>query len=411
MVERIADLYAIAIYRLQGKMERDKLAEELRQAQKLEAIGTLAGGIAHDFNNILSAIIGYSELSLLSLTEDNPLRQRLEGILKAGERAKQLITQILTFSRRGEQERHPLRLHLVINEALKLLRSTIPTTIEIQHKVDKDCGMVLADPVQMHQVLMNICTNAYHAMRDQGGVLRVELDSFVQLGHDSEKGQEAIPPGKYVRLRISDTGCGMDEHTVARIFEPYFTTKEEGEGTGLGLSVVHGIVQSHNGVITVASDPGHGTSFTIFLPSYCGSTSGHTTEDTQSMPGGSESILFVDDEPQIAYIGQQLLSALGYRVIALTDSREAWQVFKDDPQAFDMVITDMAMPHVNGAELAKMVLQLSPQTPVILCTGYSDTIDKIKAESIGIQGYLLKPIGQRQLACLVRSVLDDGHEQ
>ena len=329
----------------------------------------------------------------------------MQEILKAGMRAKELVTQILTFSRQTEQQQKPVQIHLIIKEALKLLRSSIPTTIAIHQNV-ADCGMVMADPTQIHQVLMNLCTNAYHAMRETGGELGVDL-SVVELTEQDYLDNLALQPGPHVKLSVRDTGCGMSRELQERIFEPYFTTKKQGEGTGLGLSVVHGIVQNHNGHITVYSEPGKGTEFHVYLPQVKVQGKGVAKEaEAEAIPRGSGTILVVDDEVAVGQLLQQLLFSLGYEVVLCSSSTQALETFRQNNGArIDLVLTDMSMPVMNGAELTRRIKQLSPATPVILCTGFSDIMDEEKARRMGIDGYLLKPVIKRQLAQTIHEAM------
>ncbi len=385
--------------------ERKRLEAQLHQAQKMEAIGTLAGGIAHDFNNILMAMLGYAEMAKIDLMEGTPARGDMEEVLKAGRRAKDLVRQILAFSRQIDQERQPVQLHHVIKEALKLLRASLPTTIEIRQNIDTDCGAVLADPTQIHQVLMNLCGNAHHAMREKGGILGVELTSL-----DVDADQAMLVPnlraGPYVRLTVSDTGHGMDRATMERIFEPFFTTKAVGEGTGMGLATVHGIVTSHNGAITVYSEPGDGTTFHIYLPRLESKVQ-DAQPQPEAVPTGKERILFVDDEASLARLGKQMLERLGYDVTARTSSVEALEAFRAKSDMYDLVITDQTMPNITGLELAEEMMQIRPDIPVILATGFSETISPEKAKQHGIREYIMKPIAARELAVITRQVLDE----
>ncbi len=383
--------------------EKLKLEFQLRQAQKMEAIGTLAGGIAHDFNNILSIIFGYNELAMEE-KDSEKRRHHLEELKKGAERAKELVAQILAFSRsKAEQQKQPLQVSLIIKEVLKMLRATIPTTIEIRQDI-VSTGMVLADPTQIHQVIMNLCTNSYHAMRETGGTLAVSLNDL-EIGAE-DYGYANLTPGKYLKLEVSDTGCGIDPKIQDKIFEPYFTTKKPGEGTGLGLAVVHGIVKSHHGHITVYSEQGKGTSFHVYLPL--------TEQEAAVLPnktepkelrGKGERILFVDDEEQIRAVVDAILLKNGYQVTTFADGMQALAQFQKNPEQFDLVITDMTMPSMTGAELAQKILVLSPRTPVILCTGQSELINRKRAMAMGICDYLNKPILQETLLVATRKAL------
>jgi PAS domain S-box-containing protein len=400
--ERTAELTR-AYEKLETEMaERTRVEEQLRQSQKMEAVGTLAGGIAHDFNNMLAAIIGNAELAMDDVPEEMTARHNLDQIFKAGMRARGLVRQILTFSRKAEHERKPIALAPLVNETFKLLRASLPTTIEMRLNIDTVSDVVLADPVQIQQVLMNLCTNAGDAMRDTGGRLEVSLADTVLGGPLPEEGMQ---PGTYVTLTVSDTGHGMDEDVKSRIFEPFFTTKERGQGTGMGLAVVYGIVQSHQGVITVMSQPEQGATFTVYLPRH---TSGEKADEPTSrpVPKGRERILFVDDEEMLVEMAEGMLGHLGYRVTGTTDSMSALQTFAQDPGAFDLVLTDHTMPQMTGAVLAQKLKEIRPDIPVILCTGYSETISKEKAESMGIDGFVMKPLSRNELGEVVRRVLD-----
>jgi nitrogen-specific signal transduction histidine kinase len=381
------------------------LEKELRQAQKMESIGTLAGGIAHDFNNILAAIMGYTEMARTRIAEDDPLRRNLDQVFKAGLRAKDLVRQILTFSRQAEQERKPLQICTIVNEALKLLRSSLPSTIEIKFKNDLGPagGIVMADPTQIHQVLLNLCTNAAHAMRAKGGTLSVELSEIEDASLLT--GQPDLMLGTYVCLRVSDTGHGMETSTMERIFDPYFTTKGLGEGTGLGLSVVQGIVKSHGGTINVKSTQGKGTCFCVLLPAIEQETAPEV-EQAPPLLLGKERILFVDDEQALADLGKEILETLGYNVTIKTRSREALEAFRADPNAFDLVITDMTMPELTGRDLARELMAIRSSIPVILCTGFSDQINAEQAENNGICGFLMKPYAISAIARTIREALE-----
>jgi PAS domain S-box-containing protein len=385
-----------------------KLEKELRQAQKMEAIGTLAGGIAHDFNNILTAVMGFTEMALSKVPEGRPARRDLERVLDAGARATDLVRQILTFSRPTELERKPIAVAPLVKEALKLLRSSLPTTIDIQQDIviSREEGVVLGDPTEIHQVLMNLCTNAAHAMRAKGGKLSVELAAAVADASLVSRYPD-LRPGPYVRLTVSDTGHGIDAAVMERIFDPYFTTKEPGEGTGLGLSVVQGIVKSYGGAITVDSKPGKGSTFHVFLPRI-EEVIAPEAGSVELPATGDERILFVDDEKALVDLGEQMLAALGYRVTAKTSSAEALETFRAQPDAFDLVITDMTMPAPTGMELAKELMAIRPDIPIILCTGFRDLVDGKQCKAIGVRELLLKPYLRTDLARTIRKVLDQS---
>ena len=381
-----------------------RLEKQLRQAQKMEAIGTLAGGIAHDFNNILTVIIGYAEILLDGVSGDDSMRVDLEEVLKAGFRARGLVEQILTFSRQTEQERRPLQIAPIVKETLKLLRASIPKTVEIRENIAPESGMVLADPTQILQVLMNLCTNSAHAMRERGGRLEVGLMD-VDLDYETVAQYPDLSPGPYSRLTVSDTGHGMDRTVKERIFDPFFTTKGPGEGTGLGLATVYGIVKSHRGEITVYSEPGKGTTFHVFLPKVEVELI-PSTEPLVPLSQGKERILFVDDEEAVVQIGRKMLERLGYEVITSTDGSEALEIFRSQPEQFDLVITDQTMPNITGAELAQELMRIQPDIPVILCSGFSELMDQEKAKAIGIREFVMKPIITRDIGETIRKVLE-----
>ncbi len=381
-----------------------KLERQLRQTQKMEAIGTLAGGIAHDFNNILAAILGYAEMVYYGKsTGASDIHNYLKKILDAGNRAKDLVNQILTFSRQREQEHKPVKTSPLIKEALKLLRSTLPANIGITQSINTSADTIFADPTQIHQIIMNLCTNAAYAMRPGGGTLAVSLED-VYIDADSENQVPDVSAGEYLVLSVSDTGSGMEPAVIERIFDPFFTTKEAGEGTGMGLSVVHGIVKTHGGVITVESSPEKGSTFKVLLPKIEDQVSAEPVATTH-VPRGNERILFVDDEEALMEITKIMLTALGYDVIARTSSIEALEAFRAGPDKFDLVITDQAMPNLTGIELSKELIQLRPDIPIILCTGFSETVSPEKAQTLGIRELILKPISRDQLAITVRKVL------
>jgi len=380
--------------------------KQLQQVMKLQAIGTLAGGIAHDFNNILFPIVGYTELTIDDVPEDSQARQNLEEVLKAANRAKELVQQILTFSRQSSQERKALKVQYLIKEAVKLLRATIPSSIEIDCDIDESCGPIKGDPTQIHQIIMNLCTNAYHAMQESGGKLEVSLKEII-LSYAQSRERLGIKAGQHIALTVKDSGHGMEPQVMERIFEPYFTTKEQGKGAGLGLSVIHGIVKNYGGDITVSSRPGKGATFEVILPIIDEIQEEIETDAPSIAIQGKERILLIDDEDQIINIEQQILERLGYQVTPKTDSEEALEEFAAQPDRFDLVITDMTMPKMTGDQLARRMMEIKPQIPVILCTGYSETISEEKALAMGIDKFVMKPIVKDVLASTIRTVLDN----
>lgn len=392
--------------------EQKLLAAQLRQAQKMEAIGTLAGGIAHDFNNILASLMGYAVLArdqLDDTAEHRQVRSDLGVVLTAAERAKELVKQILTFSRHKERQFAPTKLSGIVKEALKLLRASVPSTVDIHEQIEVASGAVHADPGQIHQVVVNLCANASQAMEEHGGVLRVEVSPIEVHDHD-QASLLGLSPGPYVRLCISDTGCGMDRETVERIFEPYFTTKELSaeRGSGLGLAVVHGIVEAHGGRVAVESEPGAGTTVSVYLPAAATveQEGTNTTTDRDGEPtGGSERILFVDDERAIVKMAQRGLSRLGYDVTGLTSSSAALQAFEASPHSFDLVITDQTMPQMAGLELSRRLLAIRPDIPIVLCTGHSSLVSDATAKEAGIGQFVLKPVAPEVLARIARGLL------
>jgi PAS domain S-box-containing protein len=393
--------------RKRAEEERVRVDAQLRQAQKMEALGTLAGGIAHDFNNILMVILGYTEMAQLNIAEGNPVTNELQEVLKAAHRAKELVQQILAFSRRSDQERKSVQVGLIVKEALKMLRASLPATIEIKQSLTSR-AVVLSDPTVIHQVLMNLCTNAAHAMRENGGVLAVSL-ADIRFGEEVNQPPSDLAPGPYVKLTVKDTGHGIEPAVLDRIFDPFFTTKEQGVGTGLGLAVVHGIVKSHEGTIEVESTPGKGTAFYILLPAK-ESAPLPASEPTVPLPGGKERILVVDDELVLAMGTKRMLEHLGYETDYRTSALDALESFRlqlmENP--FDLVITDMTMPHLTGVDLARELYRLKPGLPVIVCTGFSEKINDENAKNIGIQGLLMKPFTLRQLAEMVRKALSES---
>lgn len=384
--------------------ERKRLEAQLHQSQKMKALGTMAGGIAHDFNNILGAIIGFTDLAVYDLPAESPTRKRLQEVLAAGNRAKDLVRQILTFSRQHEQARQPLYLHLTVQEVLRLLRASLPSTLEIRQYLAKDAGAVLADPIQIHQVLLNLCTNAEYAMRDTGGILEVSVNA-VAVEAALAAQYPALHPGPYVRLSVCDTGSGMSPEVVERIFDPFFTTKPMGEGTGMGLAMVHGIVTHHDGVITVESQLGVGTTFTLYLPQI-DETVESMAPIAEPIPHGVGRLLLVDDEAPLVRMGQALLERYGYEVVACTRSEKALSTFQADPHRFDLVITDQTMPHMTGERLAQELRRVRPDIPIILCTGFSHVMQAEKAQTLGIDAFLMKPLVARDWMTTIRQVLE-----
>lgn len=385
-----------------------RLEKQLRHAQKMEAIGTLAGGISHDFNNILTAIMGFAQMARYKIPGASPAIHDLDRVIEAGARATDLVRQILTFSRRTEQEQRPVETAGILKEALSLLRSSLPSTVEINCEIviPPEESTVLADPTQIHQVLMNLCTNAAHAMRNTGGVLTIRLSSTV-----ADSSLIYINPdlnaGPYVCLSVTDTGHGMRPEVLERIFDPYFTTKLPGEGTGLGLAVVDGIVKASNGAISVFSRLDEGTTFHVFLPQVGGDTQ-IETETLSPIPAGGERILFVDDESLLVELGTEMLETLGYHVTSRSSSLEALELFRAQPEAFDLVITDMTMPGLTGKDLARQLMEIRADIPVILCTGFSEQINEKKSKEAGIREFVMKPYVVKHLATAIRRVLGEN---
>jgi PAS domain S-box-containing protein len=384
--------------------ERKRTETRLQQSQKMEAIGTLAGGIAHDFNNILSPLLGYAELLKYDLSDDSPFRGSVDEILRASLRARDLVQQILAFSRQTEDELKPIKIQPDVEEAIKLLRSSLPKTIEMEQDIDSNCGAIFADPTQIHQIVMNLATNAYHAMKDSGGSLKVTLKPFQIKPDQSEL--IGLMPGTYVCLTVSDTGVGIEKDILDKIFNPYFTTKEKGKGTGLGLSVVHGIVKSYDGNIHITSEPGKGTEVHVYLPIIEFKVEENTHGSIESIHGGTEKILLVDDEEAIVRMEQQMLEQLGYKVITRTGSVDALEAFKANHDRYDLIVTDMTMPNMTGIQLAQEIKKIRPEIPVIISTGFSDQIDDEKCKAMGFQGYVMKPLVRKYFAGIIREVLD-----
>jgi signal transduction histidine kinase len=383
-------------------LDQQLLRDQLRQAQKMESIGTLAGGIAHDFNNILSAIMGYTDLAMMRAKDNTEVQEDLAQVRKASIRAADLVRQILTFSRRKSQEMHPLQISMVIKEAMKLLRASIPTTIDIRQEITSE-ATILADPTQIHQVIMNLCTNAYQAMLENGGILGISLTE-TEIGQGTP-GQGPLPNGRYVTLTVSDTGSGMDQATMDRIFDPYFTTKQQGKGTGLGLAMVHGIVEGHHGRIAVNSQPGAGTTFTVLLPI----TSVQSLQLSPSVaPPRSkrhERIMVVDDEGPIRDLSRQFLTEVGYRVDTFANGTDAWQAFSKTPTAWHLLLTDQTMPGITGEKLASMARELRPEMPILLTSGYVPNRDTDQAKKMDVSVYLQKPLSRDALLTAVAKAL------
>ncbi|MCM2284069.1 MAG: PAS domain S-box protein [Desulfobacula sp.] len=388
----------------QAEAEQMKLQAHLNQAQKMESIGTLAGGIAHDFNNILFPIVGHTEMLMDDIPEDGPVRSSLNEIYAGALRARDLVHQILSFSRQGETELQMMKLQPIVKEALKLIRATIPTSIAMVQNIQPGCGAVTADPTHIHQIVMNLTTNAYHAMEEGGGELKVSLEQIRWNRPDPVYPDMA--PGVYACLTVADTGPGIPREIRDRIFEPFFTTKEKGKGTGMGLSVVHGIVKAMNGAVQVSSEPGRGTEFRVYLPVVGQGAEKKELLTREALPGGSEKVLLVDDEEAIIAMERQMLKRLGYDATACSGSMEALKTFRAGPDQFDLVITDMAMPTLSGDKLAVELIRIRPDIPVLLCTGFSETLTEERIKSLGIRGLVLKPIIMKDLALKIRDVLD-----
>jgi two-component system cell cycle sensor histidine kinase/response regulator CckA len=400
VVEHIRDITE------QKKMEADRQNYEtrLQQIQKMEALGTLAGGIAHDFNNILVAVIGYAELSLGSLTKKSPLYRNLNQILQAGMRARDLVHQILTFSRQEKREPKPIQMGNLVKEALEMLRSTLPSTIEITQHLSPSVENVMADPTQIHQIIINLCTNAAQAMEEDGGQLNIHL-APVDLTARDVSAHPGVQPGSYVKLSVQDTGKGIAPDVIGKIFHPYFTTKDKGKGTGLGLAMVHGIIKSYGGFIDVKSRPGKGTVFHVCIPTI-GQLPAHDDPQGGELATGKEHILLVDDEPLVIEVLQEMLEMQGYRITTADGSQKALEAFRNAPRDFDLVITDMTMPKLTGDRLSQEIKKIRTDIPIILCTGYSDKLADKSALDFGVQDFMAKPIKQADLVRTVRNVLD-----
>jgi two-component system, cell cycle sensor histidine kinase and response regulator CckA len=383
--------------------EKKNIEETLKQKQKMEAIGTLAGGIAHDFNNILGIILGYTELMMNEMGNDNPFYDDLQQILNSSLRAKELVKQILTFSRKNKEEKKPVQLSSIIKDEIKLLRSTLPANIEIRQDISNDKGVIYADITQMHQIMMNLCTNAAHAMEEMGGVLNISLSS-VQITQDTLIKYNDISSGPYLALKVTDTGTGIEPNILNRIFEPFFTTKKMDKGTGMGLAVVHGIVKAHGGDISVESTVGKGTTFTVLLPKVVSEPIDDII-DMEELKGRGR-ILVVDDEIQLLKLEERTLNSLGYIVTPVSSSIDALKIYQNSPGNFDLILTDHSMPHMTGYQLAIKILEINPYASVILCTGYSDSITDEKVNSAGIKALLYKPVKRVELVAKITEILD-----
>ena len=405
---------AIENARLYGELkdrlqEEKQLKRELMRTEKLRALGQMASGIAHDFNNILAAILGYAELAVYDLSEEHIARHSIDQIVRAGYRAKDLVKQILAFTRKSEEKRIPLNLRAVVEEAIGLIRASVPSTIEIRQELESAPETVLADATQVHQVLMNLCANASHAMRENGGTLEVTLQSAVVSSGEAVFCPD-LRPGSYVRLSVVDTGHGMDQATIDRIFDPYFTTKEKGVGTGMGLAVTLGIVRSHGGAIAVVSDPGKGSTFHVYFPSTEDATDEPVQNGGSELSRGTGRILFVDDEKHLATLGKQMLERLGYTVHMSTCPLEALDEFRSSASSYDLVVSDVTMPKMTGDELAQRIKELNPRTPVILCTGFTERISERDAETLGVTALLAKPLMMGELAAAVRRTIESDKQ-
>ena len=392
--------------RKQAEVEKLKLESRLQQAQKMESIGTLAGGIAHDFNNLLYPIIGFSEMLKEDLPPDSPEHESAQEIFNAGRRGGELVKQILAFSRQAENKLSPVRFQKILKEVCKLTRSTIPSDIKIHNNIQKDCGSVMAESTQLHQIAMNLITNAYHAVEKASGKISIQLKEII-LDNDDLK-DSPLQPGQYAMLSVSDDGVGIPKEIMNNIFEPYFTTKEKGKGTGLGLAVVYGILTEHKGDIKVYSEVGKGTTFNVYLPLMKKSTESISTETVLDKLTGTERILLVDDEKSVVRLEKQMLERLGYNVSALSNSLEALETFNSNPDGYDLVISDMTMPNMTGDQLAIKLMSIRPDIPIVICTGFSERINKEQAEAHKVKGFLMKPVVKSEMAQMVRKVLDEA---
>jgi signal transduction histidine kinase/CheY-like chemotaxis protein len=389
----------------QRKMEAElqRSEQQLRQAQKLQAIGTLAGGIAHDFNNILTPVLGFTEMAMDLSSSNERVKNYLSEVIKASMRAKELANQILTFSRQSEPDGRPIRLIPIVKEVLTLQQASLPDDIKVSRVIKTERDVVIADPSQIHQIFMNLLTNAAHAMNDGGGELELCLSDFL-LEPRTRSRFPGLQPGRYVHVSVRDTGTGIDEKTAQRIFEPFFTTKERGEGTGMGLAVVHGIVNTIGGSITFDSSVGEGTTFHVALPTVEVAVESPTLVEDET-PMGSECVLFVDDEPDIVRMQSHMLASLGYRPVLCNRSADALKMYVDDPARFDIVVSDQVMPEISGLDLARHIHAINPQQPIVICTGFSEGFPAEQAKQFGVREVLMKPVTKRDFALALRRAL------
>ncbi|MFH1102811.1 MAG: PAS domain S-box protein [Pseudomonadota bacterium] len=395
-----------SIINLRDISEQKKMEAQLQQALKMEAIGTLAGGIAHDFNNILAIILGNTELAIENVPEWNPAKHNLEEARSACLRARDVVQQLLSFSRKSRIKMKAIKIAPIIKSSLRFLRASIPSSIEIRENIDENADAILGDPTQINQILINLCTNARDAMHEEGGILEIGVENLKIDNQDASPYQQQSA-GQYVKLSVRDTGKGISPQDINRIFDPYFTTKAVGKGTGMGLAVVHGIVKTHQGVIVVNSNPGKGTTFNILFPA-TEATPILEAEPNVEIRKGNEKILFVDDEDLVVEVNHQVLEKLGYQVKSTKDPIEALEIFRSDPDQFDLVISDTTMPKMSGDRLAQELMKIRPNLPFILCTGYSERISEEKALELGIKAYIMKPFEIPKLAKTVRKVLDEA---
>ena len=407
ILEGIASHLGTALMRKQAEEENKSLQAQLFKAQKMEAIGTLAGGIAHDFNNILGAILGYTEMAIDASPSGSTAAKDMDKVLEAGNRAASLVQQILAFSRQVETNRAPLKPGLIAREVLKLLRPTLPSTIAIRQQIDTTTRSIYADPTQVHQIMMNLCTNAFHAMEQTGGILDITLKDC-ELSRADLLGQPEVQPGKFVELSVIDSGAGINPEIWGKIFDPYFTTKGIGKGTGMGLAIVHGIVTSYGGFITSENNLEQGTIFRVYFPAIEEEMVASEVKSVEAAPSGQERILFIDDEEILAELGKTMLERLGYEVTVRTSSLEALAIFQNQPNRFDVVITDQTMPGMTGMDLARQLLQIRHNIPIILCTGYSTLINEEQAKAEGVSAFTMKPLTKKGIATLLREVFDEN---